>query len=364
MRLLVTGGAGYIGSVVTHRLVAAGHRVEVLDDLSTGHAEAVPAGVPLHRRDVRDIGRVLVPGFDGVLHLAARIAAGESVGRPELYRDVNVRGSLAVLDAVRAARVPRLVVSSTGSVYGTGHQAAGGLTEDARTAPANPYAASKLAVDLLVTGECGASGLAAASLRYFNAAGAGALGRLAERHDPETHLIPLALAAAAGGTEVRLYGDDYPTPDGTCVRDYVHVEDLATAHLLALDAVTPGRHAIWNLGNGTGYSNRQVLDAVRQVTGSPLPVVVAPRRAGDAPVMVADSGRARRELGWRPARPELADIVADAWDAYLSPSPPSASVPSGPTPSGTSSSTTRPSLITRLAGSGIPGQRSSGSGEL
>jgi UDP-glucose 4-epimerase len=338
VKLLVTGGAGYIGGVVTHQLVAAGHQVEVLDDLSTGHADVVPAGVRLHRLDIRDVGEVLAPGagFDGVLHFAAKIAAGESVVRPELYWDTNVRGSLALLDAVRAARVPRLIFSSTGSLYGTGYRlpSASGpqsgapdrtkatdddvstrLTEETPTAPTNPYAASKLAVDLMITGEATAHGLAATSLRYFNAAGAA--GNLGERHDPETHLIPIALAAAAGDRDdFLLYGDDYPTPDGTCVRDYIHVEDLAAAHLLALDAATPGRHAIYNLGNGNGYSNRQVVEVVREVTGAPLPVKIAPRRDGDAVVVVASSAKAHRELGWTPAKPDLHTIVADAWQFY------------------------------------------------
>jgi UDP-glucose 4-epimerase len=321
VKLLVTGGAGYIGGVVTRQLLAAGHHVEVLDDLSTGHADAVPAGTPLHRLDLQDVGRVLTPGagFDGVLHFAARIAAGESVVRPELYWDTNVRGSLALLDAIRAAGVPRLIFSSTGSLYGTGARddVSARLSEETPTAPTNPYAASKLAVDLMITGECRAHGLAAASLRYFNAAGAS--GDLGERHDPETHLIPIALAAAAGDRGgFLLYGDDYPTPDGTCVRDYVHVEDLATAHLLALDAATAGRHAIYNLGNGNGYSNRQVVEVVREVTGATLPVTVAPRRDGDAVVVVAASDKAHRELGWTPARPDLHTIVGDAWSFYLS----------------------------------------------
>jgi UDP-glucose 4-epimerase len=314
VRLLVTGGAGYIGGVVTRQLLAAGHQVEVLDDLSTGHADTVPSGVPLHRLSVHDVAEVLTPGFDGVLHFAAKIAAGESVVRPELYWHTNVRGSLALLDAMRAAGVPRLIFSSTGSVYGTSDEP---LSEETPTAPTNPYAASKLAVDMMITGEARAHGLAAASLRYFNAAGAS--GDLGERHDPETHLIPIALAAAAGDRDgFLLYGDDYPTPDGTCVRDYVHVEDLATAHLLALDAVTAGRHAIYNLGNGNGYSNREVVEVVRAVTGAELPVTVAPRRDGDAVVVVASSARAHRELGWTPAKPGLATIVGDAWAFYRS----------------------------------------------
>jgi UDP-glucose 4-epimerase len=206
-----------------------------------------------------------------------------------------------------------LIFSSTGSMY----QAEGleTLTEDARMRPRNPYAATKLAVDLMLAGECPAFGLAAASLRYFNASGA--VGRLGERHDPESHLIPIVLQVAAGQRdELMLYGEDYPTPDGTCVRDYVHVADLATAHLLALQAIKPGRPEVYNLGNGNGYSNKQVIDTAREVTGRPVPVKLAPRRDGDAIATVASSDKARREPGWQPARPDLHDIISDAWEFH------------------------------------------------
>jgi UDP-glucose 4-epimerase len=319
VKLLVTGGAGYIGSVVTRRLLAAGHRVEILDDLSTGHADTVPDGVPFHRMSIHDVARVLTPeaGFDGVLHFAAKIAAGESVIKPELYWDTNIRGSLALLEAVRAAGVRRLVFSSTAAVYGDGPGTDAPITEDTPTAPTNPYGSSKLSVDMMITAACGASELGAVSLRYFNAAGAS--GDLGERHDPETHLIPIALQAAAGDRdEFLLYGDDYPTPDGTCIRDYIHVEDLATAHLLALDAAEPGRHDIYNLGNGTGYSNKQVIEVVREVTGAKLPVTLAPRREGDAVYVVASSALAWQDLLWEPAKADLHDIVADAWRFYQS----------------------------------------------
>jgi UDP-glucose 4-epimerase len=315
MKVLVTGAAGYIGSVVTHRLVEAGHEVVVLDDLSTGYAGALPEGVEFHKCGVHEVAQVLTPeaGFGAVLHFAARIEVGESVARPDLYWYHNVTGTLALLDAVRAAHTPKMIFSSTGSLY----QSPDGtdptpLSEDAPIAPRNPYAATKLTVDMMLTGEAGAYGLAAASLRYFNAAGAA--GHLGERHDPESHLIPLVLQAAAGQREtLYLYGDDYPTPDGTCVRDYIHVSDLATAHLLALDAIEPGRHEVFNLGNGNGYSNKQVIDAVREVSGRPVPVSVAPRRPGDPVVSVASAEKARRVLGWVPQRPALHDIVADAW---------------------------------------------------
>ncbi len=320
MKLLVTGGAGYIGGVVTHALVAAGHQVTVLDNLSTGFAETVPEGVEFRRLDVHQAGEVLTPGagYEGVLHFAAKIEVAESVARPDLYWNVNVGGTMALLAAVRAAGVPRLIFSSTGSMYDPRSvvpQPGGGfskLDEDAVIRPANPYAASKLAVDLMLAGECEAFGLGAASLRYFNASGA--VGHLGERHNPESHLIPIVLQVASGQRdELMMYGDDYPTPDGTCVRDYIHVADLATAHLLALDAIKPGRHEVYNLGNGDGYSVRQVIDAAREVTGHPIPVKLAPRRPGDPAATVASSDKARRELGWQQARPALLDIVADAW---------------------------------------------------
>lgn len=330
MKLLVTGGAGYIGGVVTHALVEAGHQVVVLDDLSTGFAETVPAGVEFHRMPVHQVGEVLTreAGFEGVLHFAAKIEVAESVARPDLYWHVNVGGTMAVLNAVRAAGVPRMIFSSTGSMYDPTSVvplAAGGfskLDEDAVIRPKNPYAATKLAVDLMLAGECGAFGLGAASLRYFNASGAvvSAAGtRLGERHTPESHLIPIVLQVAAGKRDqLMLYGEDYPTPDGSCVRDYIHVADLATAHLLALDAIRPGAHEVYNLGNGDGYSNKQVIEAAREVTGRPIPVKVAPRRPGDPAATVAASDKARRELGWTPVRPALRDIIADAWSFHQS----------------------------------------------
>jgi UDP-glucose 4-epimerase len=320
VKLLVTGGAGYIGGVVTHALVEAGHQVTVLDDLSTGFADTVPDGVEFRQVDVHQVGQVLTPdaGFEGVLHFAAKIEVAESVARPDLYWNVNVGGTMALLAAVRAAGVPRLIFSSTGSMYdprGVVPQPGGGfskLDEDAVIRPANPYAATKLAVDLMLAGECEAFGLGAVSLRYFNASGA--VGHLGERHTPESHLIPIVLQVAGGKRdELMLYGDDYPTPDGTCVRDYIHVADLATAHLQALSAIKPGRHAVYNLGNGDGYSNLQVIEAAREVTGHPIPVKLATRRPGDPAATVASSDKARRELGWHPARPALRDIVADAW---------------------------------------------------
>jgi UDP-glucose 4-epimerase len=325
VKLLVTGGAGYIGGVVAHALADAGHQVVVLDDLSTGFAQAVPAGAEFHQLPVHQAARVLTPdaGFDGVLHFAAKIEVAESVARPDRYWDVNVGGTMALLSAVRAAGVPRLIFSSTGSMYdpasvvplpGGGF---GKLGENAVIRPKNPYAATKLAVDLMLAGECEAFGLGAVSLRYFNASGA--VGRLGERHTPESHLIPIVLQVAGGKRDqLMLYGDDYPTPDGSCVRDYIHVADLATAHLLALAAIKPGRHEVYNLGNGDGYSNKQVIETARAITGHPIPVKLAPRRPGDPAAIVAASDKARRDLGWQPARPALGDIITDAWAFHQS----------------------------------------------
>jgi UDP-glucose 4-epimerase len=319
VKLLVTGGAGYIGSVVTHLLLAQGHEVTVLDDLSRGHRVAVPAGASFVDGRVHDvIDDVLDPSYDGVLHFAAYIQAGESVTRPELYWDNNLVGSLRLLSAMRAAGVRRLVFSSTANVYGDPDELP--IPETAATRPPNPYAGSKLAVDHALRDEAVAYGLGAVSLRYFNVAGAyrtpdGLL--VGERHDPESHLIPIALQVAAGKREkLQLFGDDYPTPDGTCVRDYIDVTDLGAAHLLALAGMEPGTHRIYNLGNGTGFSNREVVEAVREVTGHPIPTEIAPRRSGDPAALVASSAKVRTELGWTPAKPALTDIITDAWEFY------------------------------------------------
>ncbi|MEU4478489.1 UDP-glucose 4-epimerase GalE [Micromonospora sp. NPDC023966] len=319
MKLLVTGGAGYIGSVVTRMLLDHGHQVTVLDDLRTGHREALAPEATHVDLPIHEAARVLTPdaGFDGVLHFAALIAAGESMVKPELYWQTNTVGSLALIDAVRAARVPRLVFSSTAAVYGNPTELP--IPETAVKAPTNTYGATKLAVDMALTSEAVAHDLAAVSLRYFNVAGAYRHdGRaLGERHDPETHLIPLALEVAAGRRDkLQLFGDDYPTVDGTCVRDYIHVADLARAHLLALDAATAGRHRIYNLGNGNGFTNRQVIEVVREITGHPVPVEVAPRREGDPAELVASSTLARAQLGWVPEKPTLQDMVGDAWEFY------------------------------------------------
>ncbi|MCI3226169.1 UDP-glucose 4-epimerase GalE [Streptomyces sp. NP-1717] len=309
-KYLVTGGAGYVGSVVATHLLEAGHEVTVLDDLSTGFREAVPEGAEFVEGRVHDAVKWLDPSYDAVLHFAASSQVGESVAKPEKYWDNNVGGSMALLEAMRAAGVRKLVFSSTAATYG--EPVSTPITETDPTAPTSPYGATKLAVDHMIGGECVAHGLAAVSLRYFNVAGA--YGSYGERHDPESHLIPLVLQVALGTREsVSVYGDDYPTPDGTCVRDYIHVADLADAHLLALTAAAEGEHLICNLGNGSGFSVREVIETVRTVTGHPVPEVAAARRAGDPAVLVASAATARERLGWTPTRADLAGIVADAW---------------------------------------------------
>ncbi|MGW0912399.1 UDP-glucose 4-epimerase GalE [Streptomyces sp. NPDC002784] len=311
MKYLVTGGAGYVGSVVAQHLLEAGHEVTVLDDLSTGFREGVPAGAVFVEGDIRDAGKWLDPSYEAVLHFAASSQVGESVVRPEKYWENNVGGSMALLGAMREAGVRKLVFSSTAATYGEPTQVP--ITETAATEPTNPYGASKLAVDHMITSEAVAHGLAAVSLRYFNVAGA--YGEFGERHDPESHLIPLVLQVAQGRRDaISVFGDDYPTPDGTCVRDYIHVADLADAHLLAVRAARPGEHLICNLGNGNGFSVREVIETVRKVTGHPIPEIVAPRRGGDPAVLVASAATAREKLGWNPSRADLAGIVADAWE--------------------------------------------------
>ncbi|MFE1167869.1 UDP-glucose 4-epimerase GalE [Nocardiopsis sp. NPDC058789] len=311
MKLLVTGGAGYVGGVVTALLTGAGHEVTVLDDLSTGHRDAVAPGAILVEGDLRAATDVLDPSFDGVVHLAARSLVSESVRDPGPYWETNVGGTLALLEAARTHGVRRLVFSSTAATYGDPPTDAP-LRETDPALPTNPYGASKLAVDHLLDGWARSHGLGAVSLRYFNVAGAH-LG-FGERHEPETHLIPNLLRVASGEIpHASVLGTDYPTPDGTAVRDYLHVADLAGAHLAALEHAAPGTHRVFNLGGGTGSSVREVLAAVRRVTGHPVPVVEEPRRAGDPAVLVAAVDRARRELGWEPTR-GLDEIVADAWD--------------------------------------------------
>jgi UDP-glucose 4-epimerase len=312
MKLLVTGGAGYIGSIVAQQLLEAGHEVVVLDNLARGHRAAVPEGAELIELDLlNEVGvrNALADGFDGVLHFAALALVEESVAHPERYHRVNHVGALNLLDAMREAGVRRLVFSSTCAVYGEPESVP--MHEDIPAAPVNSYGNSKLAIDRMIGDECRAHGLAAASLRYFNVAGA--RGDLGEDHEPETHLIPLVLRAAAGVTDhVKVLGTDYPTRDGTAVRDYIHIEDLGIAHILALEAAEPGRHAIYNLGTGHGYTVKEVVDAARRVTGREIPTREEPRRPGDPPELVAASDRIKTELGWEPEK-GLDEMIADAW---------------------------------------------------
>ncbi len=315
MRILVTGGAGYIGSVVAEELLADGHVVVVVDDLSKGHRQAVPEGAVLEQADVGEspaVERILrAHGIEAVVHMAAASLVGESVTDPGKYYRNNVVAGLALLDAMVRAGVLRLVFSSTAATYG--EPAKQPIEEEDPTRPTNPYGESKLAFERALPWFENAHGLRYASLRYFNAAGASK--RAGEHHDPETHLIPLVLQAAAGKRPaVTVFGEDYPTPDGTCIRDYVHVIDLARAHVAAL-AILSERSAIYNLGcGGDGYSVRQVIAVAREVTGRDIPVKAGGRRPGDPAVLVASSDRIRRELGWKPRFQDLHAIVGSAWD--------------------------------------------------
>ena len=313
MRLLVTGGAGYIGSVVADHLLEGGHEVVVLDSLLRGHRAAVPDGARFVQVDLLDEAATraaLQEGFDGVLHFAALALVAESVEHPERYYRGNVLGTLNLLDAMRDAGIDNLVFSSTCATYGEPDVVP--MTEDLPTDPVNAYGSSKLAADRMIADECRAHGLGGTSLRYFNVAGA--RGRFGEDHEPETHLIPLVLRAAAGITEhVKIFGTDYATADGTAVRDYIHVDDLAVAHVLALEHNVGGEHRIFNLGTGHGYSVREVIETARRVTGREIAAVEEPRRPGDPPALVASAERARAELGWEP-RKGLEDMIADAWE--------------------------------------------------
>ncbi|HLV13131.1 MAG TPA: UDP-glucose 4-epimerase GalE [Trueperaceae bacterium] len=314
MKVLVTGGAGYIGSVTAQALLAAGHGVVVVDDLSTGHRGAVPEGARLVVADAGDAramrALMAAEGVEAVMHFAALSLVGDSMREPLRYYRHNVGGAIGLLEACVAAGVGRFVLSSTAAVYGTPDVVP--VPETAALRPASVYGETKLAIERLLHWLSVTRGLGYAALRYFNAAGA-APGR-GEDHRPETHLVPLVLQAALGRRpEVTVFGSDYPTPDGTAVRDYVHVEDLARAHVLALEALAPGVGGAYNLGNGAGFSVREVIDVCRRVTGADLNVVEAPRRAGDPPVLVADASKAAAELGWRPRFADLEAIVASAW---------------------------------------------------
>ncbi len=313
MKLLVTGGAGYIGSIVSRDLLADGHELVILDNLERGHREAVAPEARLVVADLCDAAAVdeaVSEGFDGVLHFAALALVGESVSHPERYYRTNVGGTLNLLEAMSRHDVPRLVFSSTCAVYGQPDEVP--IRETAVPRPANAYGASKLAVDYMIGDFCIAHGLGAVSLRYFNVAGA--IEGCGEDHEPETHIIPNVLRTVLGvNPEVQIFGTDYPTPDGTAVRDYIHIEDLSAAHLLALQNTRAGEHRIFNLGNGNGFSVREVIAAAEEVTGQKVKVVEADRRPGDPPQLVAGGEKIRSELGWSPRKPELTTMVADAW---------------------------------------------------
>jgi len=324
VKILVTGGAGYIGGTVAELLVKKGHQAVVFDNLSHGRRDLLPAGVDFVEGELADrpaLESLFIAAkdhgqsFDGVIHFAALIEAGESMQRPELYFRNNTASTLSLLEAILAHGPLRLVFSSTAAVYGEPETVP--IKEDARLQPANVYGESKLMVEQMLGWLNRIYGLRYASLRYFNVAGApeGPEGvTRGEAHEPESHLIPLVLDVALGRRpSIHIYGDDYPTPDGTCIRDYIHVLDLADAHLLALGALEKQDRLILNLGNGRGFSVREVIDSVRRVTGHPIPAEVHPRRAGDPAVLVASSEKAIRELGWKPRYTQLDEIVRTAW---------------------------------------------------
>ena len=319
MKVLVTGGAGYIGSVVADRLIKDGHAVTVLDNLTKGHREAVPAQAVFIQADTGDtaaLASLFETGhFDAVMHFAASIEAGESVLHPEKFFDNNCARTLTLLQAVLKHRVPRFVLSSTAAVYGEPQRTP--ITEDHPLAPTNPYGESKLIVERMLAWFHRVHGLRYASLRYFNAAGA--TPERGEAHNPESHLIPLILQVPLGKRPaISIFGTDYPTKDGTCIRDYIHVDDLATAHLLALDGLEARSELICNLGSGNGFSVREVIVIARKVTGHKIPVVEAPRRSGDPAVLVASSEKIRRLLGWQPQHSDIESIVHSAWDWHKS----------------------------------------------
>ena len=315
MRILVTGGAGYIGSIAVEMLRRAGFEISVLDDCSTGHADSVPAGVRfvqgslLNRSDITDA----LSDCDAVMHFAGKSLVGESVEKPELYWSINVTGSRNLLDQMHAEGISKIVFSSSAATYGEPDVVP--VLETSPTNPTNPYGATKLVIDEMLTSEAQSRGLAAASLRYFNVAGAlmSDRGWLAERHNPETHLIPNVLRSSTANP-VKVFGTDWPTADGTCIRDYVHVMDLIDAHIKALNSLLFGKHQIFNLGSGRGYSVREVIQAASTALGYEVPSIDSPRRAGDPAVLIADISIAKADLGWQPVR----DINAMVTDTLAS----------------------------------------------
>lgn len=313
MKVLITGGAGYIGSVVAEQLIAAEHRVLVYDDLSHGHRQAVPKGAEFLQANVGDrksLDRALGSGVEAVMHFAGLIEAGESMKRPETFFRTNSANTLTLLEEMLAHDVKTIVFSSTAAVYGNPERLP--ILEDSPLRPTNAYGESKLMVEQMLGWFHRIHGFRYCALRYFNAAGA--TEQRGEAHHPESHLIPLVLQVALGRRErIMIYGDDYPTDDGTCVRDYVHVSDLASAHVAALEALKGHGQLVYNVGTGTGASVRQVLEAAREVTGSAIPAQVVVRRPGDPAILVASSQKLARELGWKPRYTDVREIIDSAW---------------------------------------------------
>ncbi|HEX4165988.1 MAG TPA: UDP-glucose 4-epimerase GalE [Bryobacteraceae bacterium] len=314
-KILVTGGAGYIGSHTRYALEQRGHSVIVVDNLSRGYPEAVPKGM-LHQIDLHDKEKLVNlfrrEAVDAVIHFAAYISVGESTTAPEVYFANNIGGSLALFEAMIEAHVKRLVFSSTAAAYGI--PKTNPIPEDEPIAPINPYGESKVMVEKILEWLDRYRAFRSIRLRYFNACGAEPKVGLGERHDPETHLIPLILQAVRSGIPVTLFGDDYPTPDGTCIRDYIHVSDLAEAHILAVESlIDNGASDVFNIGTGAGHSVKEVLASAERVTGQKVPFTMGPRREGDPPSLVADSSKLQRTLGWKPTRADLDRIMADAW---------------------------------------------------
>ena len=318
MKIFLTGGAGYIGSMAVRKLLEAGHGVMVYDSLVTGYQKAVPEGATFIQGDLgnpKDISAALATDqFDSVMHFAAFIEAGESMKTPPKFYQNNLMNSVNLIDAATKAGVKRFVLSSTAAVYQSSDEP---LSENSPLGPVNVYGHTKLMIEEVLEFYRQIFGLHYAALRYFNAAGA--LPDQGEAHQPESHLIPLVLQVPLGQRDnIKIYGTDYPTPDGTCIRDYIHIADLVSAHLLALDALKEKEKLVYNLGNGVGYSVREVIDTARQVTGHPIPAEETPRRPGDSPRLVASSEKIKKELGWEPEVPALADIIASAWEWHQS----------------------------------------------
>ncbi len=312
MRVLITGGTGFIGSTAVEIMRKEGYELTVLDDASTGHPDSLPEGVRFIQGSMldRDALDQALDGVEAVIHFAGKSLVGESVEKPALYKEVNVGGTINLLDRMRRKAIDKIVFSSSAAVYGEPKNVP--IFENAHSSPTNPYGATKLVIDQILTSQSKVHGLAATSLRYFNVAGALLCERgwLAERHTPETHLIPNVLRARTENP-VKIFGTDWPTPDGTCIRDYVHVVDLIEAHILALNNLLSGTHEIYNLGSGDGYSVRQVIDAATKARGEQVPFVDAPRRSGDPAVLIADISKVKAKLNWYPTR-DLTSIVTDA----------------------------------------------------